>query len=109
ADAVARARGGDKGARGRIGERFRKERAALERLLDPDPAAPTGLEPGLEILAARSRAVEPIGRELGQLEREGRLTAPRAPVASSLLHMHLNRLLRSDNTAQEAMICDFLA
>jgi hypothetical protein len=23
--------------------------------------------------------------------------------------MHLNRLLRGDNTAQEAMICDFLA
>jgi thiopeptide-type bacteriocin biosynthesis protein len=109
ADSIARDRGWDKGARGRIGERFRKERAALERLLDPDPAEPSGLEPGLEILAERSRALEPIGQELGQLEREGRLTAPRAAIASSLLHMHLNRLLRGDNTAQEAMICDFLA
>ena len=109
AEAIAGDRGWTKEARARVGERFRKERATLERLLDPDPAAPTGLEHGLEILAGRSRALEPIGLELGRLESDGRLAASRPAIASSLLHMHLNRLLRGDNTAQEAMICDFLA
>jgi hypothetical protein len=37
------------------------------------------------------------------------LSAPLAEVAGSLLHMHLNRLLRGDNVAQEAVICDLLA
>jgi hypothetical protein len=30
-------------------------------------------------------------------------------IASSFLHMHLSRLLRGNNTAQELVICDFLA
>jgi len=35
--------------------------------------------------------------------------APLTAVSTSLLHMHLNRLLRGDNTGQEGVICDFLA
>ena len=69
---------------------------------------PVGLR-GVHDLRERSRALAPIGRELGMLAAEGRLTSSRSDVASSLLHMHLNRLLRGDNTAQELVICDFLA
>jgi thiopeptide-type bacteriocin biosynthesis protein len=42
------------------------------------------------------------------LERVGRLTAPVPEIAASLVHMHLNRLLRSCHLQQEAVICDFL-
>ena len=48
-------------------------------------------------------------KKLATLSSEGRLTTPLPSVATSLLHMHLNRLLRGNNTAQEAVICDFLA
>jgi thiopeptide-type bacteriocin biosynthesis protein len=57
----------------------------------------------------RSRTLEPIGEQLRRLESGGRLTTPRASIAGSLLHMHLNRLLRGNNAAQEAVICAFLA
>jgi hypothetical protein len=46
---------------------------------------------------------------LARLEEEGRLTVPRSAISRALAHMHLNRLLRGDNTAQEAVIYDFLA
>jgi class I lanthipeptide synthase len=92
----------------KIGQRFRLERRALGRLLAPTHVDPNPLAPGLEILDARSRLIGPIGEELRQLERAGRLTAPVTDIAGSLLHMHLNRILRGDNVAQEAVICDFL-
>jgi lantibiotic biosynthesis protein len=109
AEAIARRLGWDKTVRGRVGKRFRRERRILERLLDPDPEAPTGLEPGLEILNMRSQVLEPIGAELERLDSNERLNCSRSSIAGSLLHMHLNRLLRGDNTAQEAVIWDFLA
>jgi hypothetical protein len=62
----------------------------------------------LELLRARSARLAPIAAALTQLERERRLTLPVGAIASSLLHMHLNRLLRGDNLAQELVICEFL-
>lgn len=93
----------------RIGRRFRVERQLLRRLLAPAASEPTSLAPGLEVLDARSRVVRPLGSKLQRLARAGRLGEPLTEVASSLLHMHLNRLLRGDNVAQEAVICDLLA
>ena len=85
--------------------------ARLKRLLHTDPAGPSGPR-GLafEILAERSRVLEPIGRELARLDEGGppdrfACRRPRGPFA----HMHLNRLLRGDNTAQEAVVYTFLA
>ncbi|HST26253.1 MAG TPA: lantibiotic dehydratase [Gaiellaceae bacterium] len=96
-------------ARAAIGKRFRTDRELLGQLLDPDPDGSTGFEPGFAVLRERSEAIRPLAAELGRLEAEGKLTLPGADVAGSLLHMHLNRLLRGDNTAQEGVICDFLA
>jgi thiopeptide-type bacteriocin biosynthesis protein len=107
-DGLVRRFGWDRGVLGRVGERFRRERAALERLLDSAAGESGPLEPGLQILRERSRVVEPIGRELATLSNAGGLTTQLSSVAGSLLHMHLNRLLRGDNAAQEAVICDFL-
>ena len=53
--------------------------------------------------------LEPIGRELARLDEGGRLTVSPAAAARSFAHMHLNRLLRGDNTAQEAVVYTFLA
>jgi thiopeptide-type bacteriocin biosynthesis protein len=108
-DAVARQLRWNATALGRVGARFREERAALERLLTVVPGDGHPLEPGLEILSQRSARMTPIAQTLRRLESEGRLTLPRTAIAGSLVHMHLNRLLRGDNTAQELVICDFLA
>jgi thiopeptide-type bacteriocin biosynthesis protein len=91
------------------GRRFRQEREALEQLLDPDALEPGPLEPGLRLLRARSEALAPVALELRRLASEDRLTTTIPRIAGNLMHMHLNRLLRGNNLAQEAVICDFLA
>jgi thiopeptide-type bacteriocin biosynthesis protein len=107
-DELVRTFGWDGAALGPARQRFRRERADLERLLGSGPEDEGPLRPGLAVLHQRSETLEPIGRELAHLSSEGRLTTSLQSVAGSLLHMHLNRLLRGHNTAQEAVICDFL-
>lgn len=91
------------------GRRFRHERQALQQLLDPDALEPGPLEPGLEIFRARSAALAPVAEELRRVDAAHRLTTTVPRIAGNLMHMHLNRLLRGNNLAQEAVICDFLA
>jgi thiopeptide-type bacteriocin biosynthesis protein len=95
--------------RGQLGERFRKERRELEALLDPSRDADSALSPGFAILRARSAAIAPFAAELRSREAAGRLTIPLAEIATSLLHLHANRLLRSAQRAQEFVLYDFLA
>jgi thiopeptide-type bacteriocin biosynthesis protein len=82
-----------------LGDKFRKLRLELERLLAEDTPAP---------FVARSRALAPVVAALRRCEADGRLTAPVVDLAPSYLHMHVNRLLRSQQRAQEAILYDFL-
>jgi hypothetical protein len=47
--------------------------------------------------------------ELRRLEQAGRLTAPVAQIAPSLVHMHVNRLIRSAQRAHELVLYDLLS
>src|SRR6185436_17296037 len=91
-----------------LSERYRQERKQLEALLDPQRAAESELAPGLEILQRRSQRIAPIAVALRAAEREGRLTQPWADLTWSYAHMHVNRLLRSAQRAQEMVLYDLL-
>jgi thiopeptide-type bacteriocin biosynthesis protein len=91
-----------------LGTRFRKERRSLEALLDQTAGTDTQLAPGLEVLRDRSERLKPVMAELKTCARAGRLTVPLTELASSYLHMHANRLLRSAHQAQELVLYDFL-
>ena len=92
-----------------LGGRFRKERRALESLLDPAADQESALWPGLVILRRRSERLLPVMSELRVREREGRLAIPVADIAISYLHMFANRLIRSAAPAHEAVLYDFLS
>ena len=87
-----------------VGERWRAEGRQLLALLEGDAELP-----GLEVLRERSRRMAPAVARLRALEAEGALTAPLAEVAGSLVHMHVNRLVRSDGRAHELVLLDLLA
>ena len=89
-----------------IGERFRRERNSLFELLARDPARDrdSDLAPGLEILDQRAGRVRAIAAGL----RAPGLDAPIESLASSLVHMHVNRLLHASQRAQELVLYDFL-
>jgi thiopeptide-type bacteriocin biosynthesis protein len=94
-----------------LGAKFRKERPELAWLLGAtvDEAAASPLHPGFVVLAERSVKQRPIAAKLAALAGENRLMQPLASLARSLLHMHANRLLRSEQRAQELVLYDFLA
>lgn len=84
-----------------ISERFRSERALLEKLLD-DPTAggfPQEAVAALQRYAARLTGIREEAREINASIQE---------LAGSFIHMHLNRIFRSSPNAQEMVLYDFL-
>src|SRR6266702_4344622 len=94
--------------RGRVSQRYRAERARLEALLDPGQAPPAPLAAGLAALRRRSLQLAPVTAELRRLGQTGRLSATLADIAMSCAHMHVNRLLRSAQRAQELVLYELL-
>lgn len=99
----------DVGFERQLGAKYRGERPALEALLAAAPDAEHPLAPGLELLADRSSRIRPIARELVAREATGRLSMSVIDLAPSFLHMHANRLLRSEQRSQELVLYDFLS
>lgn len=93
-----------------IGKRFRAERTQLEALFAPDPARDAGhdLAPGLELLRARDEKLRTIAAELRVLDDARQLVPLLREIASSLVHMHVNRLLHASHRAQELVLYDLL-
>ncbi|HEX2062382.1 MAG TPA: thiopeptide-type bacteriocin biosynthesis protein, partial [Thermoanaerobaculia bacterium] len=81
--------------RERLADRFRNERATLDRFLD-DP---------IYALDHRSSYITPIAREL---LTHTRLTMPVSAIVPSLTHMYVNRLARSAGPEHELVLYDYL-
>jgi thiopeptide-type bacteriocin biosynthesis protein len=101
--------------RGQVGARFRAEREALEQLLsdaagrsDPDGDAASPLDMGLLALRRRSARIARASAELRELADRGELTVPLTDLAASLVHMHVNRSLRSAQRAHELVLYELL-
>lgn len=107
--AFAREHGVDTNVRHQLGQIYREERAALEALLTAEAGSPHPLAQGIDVLAARSVRVGSIARRLWRREREGVLRPGVEAIASSLIHMHCNRVLRSEQRSHELVLYDLLA
>src|SRR5207248_3995651 len=83
------------GVERQLDERYRKYRHELEALLDPSRDEASDLGPGIEILRRRSERLKPVVAKLEDAARAERLTCTIEELASSYVHMHANRLLRS--------------
>ena len=96
-------------ARRGIGEKFRQEREALWSLLSGECPVESPLKEAMVVLRERSRRNADAQKRLWAARREGRLHVPLDEFASSIVHMHVNRLLRSGHRRQEAVLYDLLA
>jgi thiopeptide-type bacteriocin biosynthesis protein len=93
-----------------VSERFRRERAGLEILIDQNMAPDSGpLRAGIDVLARRSVAGAKIIAHIGASHAEGTLWGTPETLVHSLIHMSVNRLLRSSQRTQEFVIYEFLA
>jgi thiopeptide-type bacteriocin biosynthesis protein len=91
-----------------LGARQRELREEVERLLQPEWNDQEPLAPAFELLEKRSRHSAPALADIAALERSGRLQPPREELASSLIHMHVNRLLRAEGRAHELILSEML-
>ena len=93
-----------------VSRRYRTERASVEALLDPhqDQDPPAELAASLRVLHQRSTALAPAAQELRAAADAGRLSAGLPELAMSLAHMHVNRMLRSAQRAQELVLYELL-
>ncbi len=93
-----------------LGNKYRAELASIEALVVRDPARDEASElaPGFEILEQRSQVWRPVFDELRARDGRGELAPTLEEVVWSYIHMHVNRLLRSAQRAQELVLYDFL-
>lgn len=98
----------NKGLDVKLGDRFRQWRKEMDGWLFSGAEVQEDLRPGLALLEAFIQRTASCFKELRQRASEGRLTVPLEAIASSYIHMHLNRLFRSSQRAQEFVLYGFL-
>ena len=90
-----------------LAAKYRAVRPGLQRLLDSEPSdASTGW---LDAFADRSTRAQEALAALHAAEHSESLDVPIAVLAESYVHMHLNRLFRAEQRAQELVVYDFLS
>jgi thiopeptide-type bacteriocin biosynthesis protein len=93
-------------ARHQAGDEYRQRKVLLRQLLgDPRSllAQPGGTEVA-RILAARRRELAPIALRLAELVQRGELSQTPAMLYRSYVHLHLNRLIGVDGTAEPRIL-----
>jgi thiopeptide-type bacteriocin biosynthesis protein len=92
-----------------LGEKFRRERKALFEVMELQGGADHPLSAAFAALGERSRCSAPFIAELRARDAAGLLGRPLLDLAASLIHMHINRVLRTAQAAHELVLYDFLA
>ena len=107
-DGYGREFGADGDFQRQVSRRYRDERASVEALLDPERDPSAELAASIQALHQRSRVLAPVGPELRALAEAARLSVEIPELAMSLAHMHVNRVLRSAQRAQELVLYEML-
>jgi lantibiotic biosynthesis protein len=95
--------------RNAISGRVRTELGTVDALLAATADSDHPLAPGIAVLAQRSERIRPVAAELADLRAAGSLDLPPDALATSYVHMWLNRLCRSQNSFQEYVTYALLA
>jgi len=93
-------------SRNAAGDDYRRRKESLRRLLG-DPEYVRGSPGGdalVRVLAVRSADLAEIGRRLDVLATAGELSQPKSVLLRSYAHLHCNRLLAGDPSAEEQVL-----
>lgn len=91
-----------------IRDRYRSERATLERLVAGSNDIAPPLLAGNRILSQRSSQLAPVVESLRAAGEAGCLEQPLEHLAALYLHLHANRMFRAAARAQEMILYHFL-
>jgi len=93
----------DREMRSALAAKTRERRRRFHSLSEAAPG-----QPWYELLEERRRRLEPLTCAVRQLAVDGELASTPDEYVASVLHMHLNRWLRSNPRAQELVLYDLL-
>jgi class I lanthipeptide synthase len=99
----------DENYKRQLAARFRGERKVLSALCEDSVTVDILPEQALSAFRNFSIGLEEIRQALDGLSHSGGLTITLHDLSVSLVHMHLNRLLRTAHRAQETVLYNFLA
>lgn len=91
-----------------LGKKQRQLGKRVDAYLRGEDTEAGPLQPFLRHFQVRSQAIRPYGLALRELAACQRLTRSLTELAGSLLHMHVNRLLRAHHRAHEVVLYDLL-
>ncbi len=108
-EAFGREMGASTATQKALGDKYRRYSKELIGFLAlPDASPEHAFAPALALIAARSAALRPLVAQLDVLAAAGTLTSTREELADSLVHMHVNRMMRSHQRQHELVIYDLL-
>jgi thiopeptide-type bacteriocin biosynthesis protein len=107
-DRLACELGVDQHAQRVLGEKFRRERVRLDALLGGELVEERPFVAAQAAFRRRSERVARLAAHLHSAHDCGELGVTIEELASSYLHMHANRMLRSAARPQELVLYDFL-
>jgi len=100
--------GADRAFQRALSHRYRDQRVELEALVNGEREPPLAFRGSIEALRGRSVRIAPLAEELRWLDEHGELSASLDEIVMSYAHMHVNRLLRSAQRAQEYVLYELL-
>jgi len=92
-----------------ISRRYRDQRRLVEALVGSRDSPPPAFGPIIDALQRRSERVRTAAAELRRLVDAQAATTSLPELVMSHAHMHVNRLLRSSQRAQELVLYEFLS
>lgn len=98
----------NKGLRDQLKTKFRNERESIATVLDRSQDEGNEIKLLFDILAEKSKALEPLVEEILDLHQKEQLRPPLNDMMGSYIHMMLNRLFKSKQRVHEMVIYDFM-
>jgi lantibiotic biosynthesis protein len=90
-----------------VGADYRERKPMLRPLLGQTEEFLSRIPEGpniASVLAARRKALQPVGHELRTMVEEGRLSQPLDALFASYVHLHLNRLAGWDHASEQRLL-----
>ncbi len=98
----------DKFLKEQLSNTYRKQKNAIEEIMDYDIKETSGLFPLIEILNEKSLAIQQIAYQLKEMEAGQKLTPSINELMPSYIHMLVNRIVTSSPRQHELVIYDIL-
>lgn len=98
----------NKSLRDQLKTKYRDAREEINIVLDRSQDGESEMKPLFDLLARKSRDIQPTVKRLYELEKDKQLQPPLDDMMGSYIHMTMNRIFRSKQRVHELVIYDFL-